>query len=222
VPSAHSFTTADNRRFWSANQASYQGTRHARDLARLVRPFLGRRILDAGAGDGSLLAALRALRPGAAVRGIDLAPKAPGVAAGDLTALEDADASYDAVLCSEVLEHLDPATGRLVLRELARVLAPGGYLIVTTPFEERLEDATVSCPGCGLEFHRWGHQQRFGARDLGALLAEAGLAPVELMPLRLNRLAKLAWLPSGLLRGPLRAFVAGRGGKRTLLAVGRR
>jgi SAM-dependent methyltransferase len=50
----------------------------------------------------------------------------------DITAIPVADNSFDAVLCSEVLEHVpDP---RAALLELARVLRPGGQLILTAPF----------------------------------------------------------------------------------------
>jgi ubiquinone/menaquinone biosynthesis C-methylase UbiE len=50
----------------------------------------------------------------------------------DITAIPEPDASFDAVLCTEVLEHLpEPVPA---LRELARLLKPGGTLIVTAPF----------------------------------------------------------------------------------------
>jgi SAM-dependent methyltransferase len=50
----------------------------------------------------------------------------------DITAIPEPDASFDAVLCTEVLEHLpEPAPA---LRELARLLKPGGTLIITAPF----------------------------------------------------------------------------------------
>lgn len=50
----------------------------------------------------------------------------------DITNIPEPDASFDAVMCIEVLEHLpDPV---LALRELARLLRPGGVLIVTAPF----------------------------------------------------------------------------------------
>ena len=50
----------------------------------------------------------------------------------DITAIPEPDASFDAILCTEVLEHVpDPVA---VLREFARLLKPGGKLILTAPF----------------------------------------------------------------------------------------
>lgn len=50
----------------------------------------------------------------------------------DITSIPRPDCSYDAVLCSEVLEHVyDPLK---VLDELARLTKPGGVLILTAPF----------------------------------------------------------------------------------------
>jgi dolichol-phosphate mannosyltransferase len=50
---------------------------------------------------------------------------------GTVFALPFADASFDAVICSEVLEHV-PDEARVV-EELSRVLRPGGMLILGTP-----------------------------------------------------------------------------------------
>jgi SAM-dependent methyltransferase len=50
---------------------------------------------------------------------------------GDATAIPVPDGTFDAVLCSEVLEH-HPEPIALV-RELGRILAPGGRLILTAP-----------------------------------------------------------------------------------------
>jgi SAM-dependent methyltransferase len=50
----------------------------------------------------------------------------------DITAIPMADASFDAILCSEVLEHIPEPTR--ALDEFARLLKPSGKLILTAPF----------------------------------------------------------------------------------------
>lgn len=61
-----------------------------------------------------------------------------------LTDLPLADASFDAVMINQVLHHLpdDPVGGwpmhRAVLAELARVLRPGGLLVITTASQDQL------------------------------------------------------------------------------------
>jgi SAM-dependent methyltransferase len=63
---------------------------------------------------------------------LDRSAPAPTVR-GDLRApLPFVDAAFDAAVCTEVLEHVDNA--RFVLSELARVLRPGGRLLVSVPF----------------------------------------------------------------------------------------
>ena len=50
----------------------------------------------------------------------------------DITNIPVADGSFDAVMCTEVLEHVpDPVAA---LKELNRVLKPGGHLLITAPF----------------------------------------------------------------------------------------
>jgi SAM-dependent methyltransferase len=56
----------------------------------------------------------------------------PEVPHQDLGGLSLADASFDFVLCNEVFEHLPDLTG--AIREIFRVLKPGGQLLSTFPF----------------------------------------------------------------------------------------
>jgi len=58
---------------------------------------------------------------------------------GDAQALGIRDASFDVVLCTEVLEHL-PEPQRAI-DEMYRVLAPGGQLLLTTRFLFPIHDA---------------------------------------------------------------------------------
>ncbi len=77
-----------------------------------------------------------------------------------------ADASFDIVFASEVLEHLNDEQLASGIQEIHRVLKPNGLFIGTTPFEEDLKVSIVVCPHCGDIFHRWGHLQSFSLSRL--------------------------------------------------------
>lgn len=50
----------------------------------------------------------------------------------DITAIPEPDASFDAIMCIEVLEHLPSPI--LAIKEFSRLLKAGGHLIITAPF----------------------------------------------------------------------------------------
>lgn len=50
----------------------------------------------------------------------------------DITAIPSNDASFDAIMCTEVLEHVPDAI--TALKELNRLLKKNGYLVITAPF----------------------------------------------------------------------------------------
>jgi 2-polyprenyl-6-hydroxyphenyl methylase/3-demethylubiquinone-9 3-methyltransferase len=99
----------------------------------------GRVVLDAGCGGG--LVAARLAEAGASVVGLDASlpslavaaravPKRFAPVAGSLERVPLADASVDAVVAADVLEHVGDLPA--VVAELARVLAPGGLLLFDT------------------------------------------------------------------------------------------
>lgn len=50
----------------------------------------------------------------------------------DITAIPEPDASFDAIMCTEVFEHLpNPIKA---IEEFARLMRPGGHLVITAPF----------------------------------------------------------------------------------------
>jgi SAM-dependent methyltransferase len=92
---------------------------------------------------------------------------------GDATAIPLRDATASLVVASEVIEHLPDYLPSL--REIARVLAPGGMGVVSVPYKEERE--VQVCPHCHTSFPLHGHLHSFDENSLGAALREAGLQP---------------------------------------------
>lgn len=108
-------------------------------LERLLPPGPAR-VLDAGCGTGGLIRSLRAARPDWCVTGLDIMPLACQLARertgaeiveGSVTALPFAAGSLDAVVAADVIYHVE-ADGD-ALREFARVVRPGGAVLVNVP-----------------------------------------------------------------------------------------
>ncbi|MHB8685149.1 MAG: class I SAM-dependent methyltransferase [Dehalococcoidia bacterium] len=143
-----------------------------------------RRVLDAGCGDGRHI--VEAARRGARAVGLDYdvaelrrAQARAGalyvdVVAGDASRLPFRAGVFDAVICTETLEHLADDHG--AVREIARVLREGGLLLGAVPshFTEllywKLSRGYWQTPG--------GHLRIYQPRPLARMLAAAGL-PLE-------------------------------------------
>lgn len=80
------------------------------------------------------------------------------------------EASFDLIICSHVLEHVPD--DRKALRELFRVLAPGGQAILMAPVLKKL-DEVIEDPGLEDIPERW---KRFGQDDHIRLYSPRGLA----------------------------------------------
>jgi SAM-dependent methyltransferase len=83
------------------------------------------------------------------------------------------DSSCDAVICNHVLEHV--ADDRKAMREILRVLRPGGWALLQVPIDrERLytiEDPTASALERRLRFGQHDHVRSYGADYIERLKA---------------------------------------------------
>jgi SAM-dependent methyltransferase len=117
----------------------------ARQRQRLERHFAGPgRLLDVGCATGQFLSHMR--EAGWEVTGVEFSPHAAAFArqqygldvrTGTLENVVLPEASIDVVTMWDVLEHVPDPKG--TLKEIARILRPGGLLVVSTPNPTSLE-----------------------------------------------------------------------------------
>ncbi|HEU4657911.1 MAG TPA: class I SAM-dependent methyltransferase [Capillimicrobium sp.] len=131
------------------------------------------RVLDAGCGSGRNLVELArygtvtGLEPAAASLAAARARGVGEVVEGGLDApVPLPDDSFDVATCLDVVEHLDD--DRFALRELRRLVRPGGRLVVTVPCYQALwsQHDVVNR-----------HRRRYSRRTLLAAARDAGWAP---------------------------------------------
>lgn len=171
-------------------------------LLRLLDLKEGERLLDAGCGSGWLSGS--ASRGGARVWAFDVAlagvaaargryPEVEAFSVGDLYRLSFGAGVFDAVVVSEVLEHLEDIDAALA--EVGRILKPGGRLLVSVPYRETI--VPHLCIHCNRLTPANAHLHRFDEVNLPDVLHRAGLNPLQTLLLTNKGLE--------LLRFPLRS-----------------
>jgi glycosyltransferase involved in cell wall biosynthesis len=167
-------------------------------MADTIEPYIGRRVLECGAGIGNLsrvlsprrelyicgdinaeyLARLRQRfqhRPRIQVRHCDLSVPAD---------FEPLAGAVDSVVCLNVLEHIeDDLTG---LRNIHTALAPGGRAIILVPHDREIFGTLDTALG---------HYRRYSHEELKEKLEQVGFRVERI--LNFNRVSRLPWYVTG-------------------------
>lgn len=197
----------------SGEEPAYFAQQKAQMAAALVADALPRpRILDFGTGVGNSIEPLKQQFPAAQLEGIDVSLRSLEIATSrfaelatfrhfDGATIPSADGSFGLAFAACVFHHIDGGEHEALIRELRRVLAPGGWLTIFehNPLNPLTRHAVNTC-----EFDR--NARLLTARTLKAVVRRAGFSHVQakycvFFPRALRALRplekRMGWLPLG-------------------------
>lgn len=162
----------DERRMYKADRLrSHAQSHRLREIANLAARHLpfspDARVLDLGCGDGYATGRVLEGRPRSTCLGLDLSiPKLKSMrgrfehccaAVADAEGVPLKSASFDIILCLELIEHvLEPVS---VLKEIRRLLRPNGRCLISTPADSFMQPTLVRA--LSKLKHRNGRGKRF-------------------------------------------------------------
>ncbi len=170
--------------------------RFSRWMADTIRPFLGQRVLEIGAGTGNLTAQLVPRRFYCAtdanatyVAGLaKLRESRPYLQVGQTDGMQletfPKERDFDTVVCLNVVEHVD--NDELILRNIHAALAPGGRAVILVPRGQWLY---------GTLDEVLGHRRRYSRDMLSGVGSRAGFEVERIITF--NRVGVAAWWLNG-------------------------
>ena len=182
-PLVHGGVTYDSENYAMLNRP-IETERHAKRILRYLRPLAEERLLEVGCGRGWLTKRVQQISP--ATYGIDVNPRsiehavAPNLAVMDAVDLRFDDEQFDKLFSFHAIEHIVEAD--VALREMHRVLVPGGRILLVYPAEPIR--GLYAMPGAWLGFGnpllaRQLHVHKFTPRRIERLAAQCGLLHIE-------------------------------------------
>jgi len=200
--------------YWTTGKNTFSGDKqgYAENFRRWMQAELGdlppnSPILEVGCGDASFTKELARYSPDVTAIDISAAQIAENNQrfAGIKFLQHDvaepfpfADATFEVVWCSEVLEHLfDPA---FALREMHRIMKPGGRLLVTVPYHGRFKNVLIALFKWDEHFVPSNPHIRFYTKTtLGRLAEKAGFAAIHMKTCGMGILLRDLFVPTNIL-----------------------
>lgn len=179
---------------------TYFSLTYAKPIIAIARLFgmTGGRVLDYGCGPGHLSRQLAI--SGYDTTGIEYSAASAESANARLECLECWNGCYTAntlpnslskeafdwIFSVEAYEHLREEWILDYFLGIKKYLKRNGYLLITTPNEENLDDNLVICPCCEAKFHRWGHLRSVSSNSLRLVAEQFGFEVVVCHPINLE------------------------------------
>lgn len=206
------WTPARIARFWDlvAQEPrlghTYFSLAHASHIIAISRLFgmaNGSRVLDYGCGPGYLSQQLAIA--GFSTTGFEHSAASAESANMRLKGLENWDGcftaetmpenfntnAFDWVFSVEAYEHLRDEWIPQYFQGIRQYLKNNGYLFITTPNNENLDDNLIVCPCCESKFHRWGHLRSVSANDLRQVAEHFGFEVIACHPINLEHMSNM-------------------------------
>jgi len=194
MPSTYTYTTAQSV---SASVDRYLWPALDRELMEVPR---GSSVLDLGCGNGAATAhfaqsGLRMSGVDSSESGIALASKAYPECdfhcCDGQSELPFSKSSFAAIVCIEVIEHV--FAPEMLIANCSHLLAPGGKLILTTPYHGWLKNVVIACSNKYDSHHTalWtgGHIKFWSVQTIRQLLENNGMSVI-----RIYGVGRLPWL----------------------------
>jgi 2-polyprenyl-3-methyl-5-hydroxy-6-metoxy-1,4-benzoquinol methylase len=94
--------------------------------------------------------------------------------------------AFDWVFSVEAYEHLREEWIPQYFMDIKKYLKRNGYLLITTPNNENLDDNLIICPCCESRFHRWGHLRSVTHISLRRIAEHYGFEVITCHPINLE------------------------------------
>lgn len=154
----------ESERFWIEGSLTDEANQERFHITASLIPSSVRNILDVGCGNGIFVNTLLSSNSSLDISAVDRSAKAleyvrTKKVQAEITDLPFQNGQFDCVTCLEVLEHLSLEDFHLAMKEITRV--SNKYLIISVPYNERLEESYTKCPSCHTIFNKELHLRNF-------------------------------------------------------------